>query len=105
MFAPERPGGKYLHRMRRIDAFAHVLPPGYLARLEKQLERTMAPARLGYYREGVFRFNPALTDIDERLRQLEAYDDFRQVLALAVPPLEEIGPPGVAADLARLAND
>ena len=91
--------------MRRIDAFAHVLPPRYLARLEAQLEKTMAPAQLEYYREGVFRFNPALTDIDERLRQLEAYGDFRQVLVLAVPPLEEVGPPPVAAEFARLAND
>jgi len=91
--------------MRRLDAFAHVLPPRYLTRLEAQLERTMAPARLDYYREGVFRFNPALTDIEERLRQFEAYGDYRQVLVLAVPPLEEIGPPEVAAEFARLAND
>ena len=40
--------------MRKIDAFAHILPRAYLARLEQQLEQTMAPSQLAYYREGVF---------------------------------------------------
>jgi predicted TIM-barrel fold metal-dependent hydrolase len=105
MFALTRPLGKYLHRVQRIDAFAHVLPSRYLDRLEAHLEGAMAPSRLAYYREGVFRFNPALTDIDARLRQLEGFGDYRQVLVLAVPPLEEVGPPAAAADFARLAND
>ena len=105
MFAPPGRRGKYLQHVKRIDAFAHVLPRGYLDRLEAHLENVMAPAQLAYYREGVFRFSPTLTDLDLRLRQLEAYGDYQQVLALAVPPLEEVGPPDVAARFARLAND
>ena len=31
--------------MRKIDAFAHILPRSYLERLERQLEKTMAPSR------------------------------------------------------------
>ena len=65
----------------------------------------MAPSQLAYYREGVFGFDPALTDLDARLRQLEPYGDYRQVLVLAVPPLEEVGPPATSAEFARLAND
>jgi aminocarboxymuconate-semialdehyde decarboxylase len=94
--------------MRKIDAFAHTLPLAYLARLERQLEQTMAPSQLAYYREGVFAFDPALTDLDARWRTMdtiESYGEYRQVLVLAVPPLEEVGGPAVAADLARLAND
>jgi uncharacterized protein len=91
--------------MRRIDAFAHVLPRRYLDRLEKHLETSISGERLRYYREGVFRFNDVLTDVDARRRAVEPLGDYRQVLVLAVPPLEEVGPPSVAAEFARLAND
>ena len=65
----------------------------------------MAPAQLRYYREGVFNFDDALTALDARWRAIDRFDDYTQVLVLAVPPIEEIGPPGVAAEFARLAND
>ena len=94
--------------MRKIDAFAHILPRAYLARLERQLEQTMAPSQLAYYREGVFAFDPVLTGLDARWRKMDTiapYGEYQQILVLAVPPLEEVGPPAVAAELARLAND
>jgi len=91
--------------MRKIDAFAHILPRSYLERLERQLEKTMAPSRLDYYREGVCSFDPVLTDLDARWRKIEPYGDYAQVLVLAVPPLEEVGPPEVSAEFARIAND
>ena len=91
--------------MRKIDAFAHILPRSYLERLERQLEKTMAPHRLDYYRQGVFSFDPVLTDLDARWRKIEPYGDYAQVLVLAVPPLEEVGPPEVSAEFARIAND
>ena len=91
--------------MRKIDAFAHVLPARYRARLERQLESHLGAAQLAYYREGVFDFDPALSDLDARERALEPFGDLRQVLVLSVPPLEEVGPPEVAADFARAANE
>ena len=91
--------------MEKIDAFAHILPPSYLERLEAHLEKTMAPSQLAYYREGVFGFDPAIRDLDARRRATERFGAYRQVLVLAVPPLEEVGPPEVAAQFARLAND
>ena len=94
-----------LRSKRKIDAFAHILPRSYLERLERQLEKTMAPSRLDYYREGVFSFDPVLTDLDARWRKIEPYGDYAQVLVLAVPPLEEVGQPQVASEFARLAND
>jgi predicted TIM-barrel fold metal-dependent hydrolase len=91
--------------MHRIDAFAHILPRLFLDRLEKHLESTLSEAKLRYYLEGVFRFDEALTDLDARRRAVDRFADYRQVLVLAVPPLEEVGPPAVAAEFARLAND
>jgi len=91
--------------MRKIDAFSHILPRRYLERLERQLESSLDRRRLDYYRAGVFGFDAALTDLDVRRRKLEPFGDYAQVLVLAVPPIEEVGPPRVAAELARLAND
>ena len=36
--------------MRKIDAFAHILPRPYLERLERHRESSLSPARLRYYR-------------------------------------------------------
>ncbi len=99
------PGQGENGRVRKIDAFAHILPNRYLQRLSEHLASTVSAAQLRYYREGVFDFDPVLTDLDARWRRIDAYGDYAQVLVLAVPPLEEVGPPGVAAELARLAND
>ncbi len=91
--------------MRKIDAFAHILPPGYLEHLERHLASTMRPARLRYYQEGVFRFDPVISDLDARLRVMDRHGDYAQVLVLAVPPLEELDPPNAAPELARRANE
>jgi uncharacterized protein len=87
----------------KIDCFAHILPERYLARLEPHLERTLSSRQVRYYREGVFYFDDSLTSLDARLRKMDRFPGYRQILVLAVPPLEEIGP--LAADFARLAND
>jgi predicted TIM-barrel fold metal-dependent hydrolase len=91
--------------VKKIDAFAHILPKRYLERLEPHLERTLPSRDLSYYREGVFRFDASLTDLDSRFRTMDRFPDYTQILVLAVPPIEETGPPATAADFARLAND
>src|SRR5713101_1597845 len=91
--------------MRKIDAFSHILPTRYLERLERHLERAISSQQLRYYREGVFTFDAALTNLDVRWRRVERLGDYAQVLVLAVPPIEELGPPAIAAEFARLAND
>ena len=91
--------------MRKIDAFAHILPRRYLDRLERHLERAISSEQLRYYREGVFHFDAALSDLEARRRKVEHLGDYSQVLVLAVPPIEEVGPPAIAAEFARLAND
>src|SRR3954466_2269021 len=91
--------------MRKIDAFAHILPAGYLQHLERHLAATMRPARLRYYQEGVFRFDPVISDLDARFRVMDRHGDYAQVLVLAVPPLEEVEPAQAASELARRANE
>jgi predicted TIM-barrel fold metal-dependent hydrolase len=46
-----------------------------------------------------------IVDVDERLKLLDAFDDFQQVLSLANPPLELVASLDQTPELARIAND
>lgn len=88
----------------KIDVFAHILPVRYLERVEKILARPdVSPAVRGH--GPWLREDAVLYDLDARFRYLEPFEDYRQVLVLAAPPLEELGRPAVTRDLARFAND
>ena len=83
----------------KIDAFCHVLPKPYFDRLQRvssaraaNLLKRTAPIR-------------SLWDLDERLRVVEPFDDYAQIISLAAPPIESLGERAEATDLARLAND
>jgi predicted TIM-barrel fold metal-dependent hydrolase len=83
----------------KLDAFCHVLPQRYFERLQRissdraaNLLKRTAPIR-------------TLWDLDERLRVIEPFDDYAQIISLAAPPIEALGEPAESADLARLAND
>ena len=80
-----------------IDVFNHFMPRPYLERIAKLIPDHVAVT--------AFPRLDTLVDIEARLRLLESFDGLQQVLSLANPPLEAIGPPPVAAELARLAND
>jgi uncharacterized protein len=88
----------------KIDAFAHISPVRYLERVERILARPGVSAAVAEHGPWL-REDPVLYDLDARWRALEPFDDYRQVLVLAAPPLEELGEPAVTRDLARLAND
>ncbi len=89
--------------MTKIDAFAHILPPSYAERLEAITAGPVSDRIIGY--RPWIREDPALIDLDARWRTIDPFGDYRQVLTLAVPPLEELGEPPVALELARAAND
>jgi predicted TIM-barrel fold metal-dependent hydrolase len=80
-----------------IDVFNHFMPRTYLERLALLIPGQ--PAATAFPRL------KTLVDIDERLRLLDQFDGLQQVLSLANPPLELVGPPDVTPNLARLAND
>jgi len=88
----------------KIDAFAHILPPAYAQRLETITSGDAVSKRILGYRPWI-REDPALIDLDARWRTIDPFGDYRQILTLAVPPLDELGDPAAAAELARAAND
>ena len=85
----------------KIDAFCHILPRPFFDRV-MELGDTPAAAGLRGRIQGI----PALYDLDVRLGQLEEFgSDYRQILSMAAPPVEDLGPPTVSRELARLANE
>jgi uncharacterized protein len=85
----------------KIDVFCHLMPRRYADRLESHGHSADA-ANLRMRSTGV----PAMVDLDLRFRQMEEFgDDYRQVISLPAPAVEDIGPPKVSRDFARLGNE
>jgi hypothetical protein len=80
----------------RIDVAAHILPARHFARLQQVPGFSMAERVKGI---------PCLFDLDVRSRVMDAFDEHRRVLSLAAPPVDRLGPPEAAPDLARPADD
>ncbi len=87
-----------------IDAYAHIVPPRFAARVERLLEEHGVPDRIKLFDPWLHE-DPVLIDLDARRRLLEPYPDYRQVLVLGVFPVDELGPPELTRALAREAND
>ncbi len=87
----------------KIDIFAHIFPPHYKEVLYKEVDaKFSASAKQFYKTQEVL---PTLFDLDLRFRIMDKFDDLMQVLTLSMPPVENIGDPKKAAELAKMAND
>ena len=75
-----------------IDAYAHIVPPRFTARVEQLLADHGVPDTMKLF-DPWLHDDPVLTDLDARWRLLEPYPDYRQVLVLGVFPVDELGPP------------
>jgi predicted TIM-barrel fold metal-dependent hydrolase len=87
-----------------IDAFAHIVPPRHLARIEGLLEHWQPSERVKLYRSWL-REDEVLGDLDARWRLLDQFPGYQQVLVLGVFPMEELGDARRSTELAREVND
>ncbi|MCL5961398.1 MAG: amidohydrolase family protein [Chloroflexi bacterium] len=85
----------------KIDVFSHILPEAYFKALEKKAKVGANFSELSPW----VRANPALSQIDIRMRVMARHPDVLQVLTVAAPPLEEVVAPSDAVELAAMAND
>ncbi len=83
---------------RKIDIYNHVMPRAVADHM-----RELAPGK-GDMVKRVTSI-PMLHDIEARIRMMEEWPGYQQVLTLSNPPLETIAGPGDSPALARLAND
>jgi uncharacterized protein len=84
--------------VRYIDAFNHFFPKRYFDAL---LESPGSAKDIGKRVRGI----PALFDLDQRLRLVEQFENYRQVLSHGLPPIERLFPPEKSPEMARIAND
>jgi len=80
-----------------LDVFNHFMPRAIFERLAE-----LVP---GHIALSAFPELPTLWDVDARLRMMDEFDGLQQVLSLANPPIEMLGPPERTPALARIAND
>lgn len=80
-----------------IDIFTHVLPRDFTSALERMGSRFGLVKRLMEVRE--------LHDLERRFRTMDEIGDYRQVVALPNPPIEDFADPSQGAELARIGND
>lgn len=83
--------------MAYLDVFNHFMPKAIFDRLAE-----LVP---GHIALSAFPELPTLWDVDARLRLMDEFDGLQQVLSLANPPIEVLGPPQKTPELARIAND
>ncbi|HXQ51275.1 MAG TPA: amidohydrolase family protein [Stellaceae bacterium] len=80
-----------------IDIYNHFIPKPIWDRFGDLIP--------GHVALTAFKQLPTLWDIEARLRLIDEFDDMRQVLSLANPPIEMMGPPERTPEIARMAND
>ena len=80
-----------------IDAWTHIFPPAYFARLQ-----TMASAAGPLKR---WMELTSLYDLDRRFRLMDTFPGYAQILTPSMPPIEDLADGAAAIDLMRLMND
>ena len=80
----------------KIDVFNHVFPNEFFEAAEK-----LMPAR------SVKRWKAMeeLYNMDARMRVIDKFDDYQQIISISQPPLDMIAGPDDTPELARVAND
>lgn len=81
----------------RLDGWTHILPPAYFALLRRHHSETGRLKR--------WMTLTTLHDLDARFRLMDRFRDYRQLLTLSMPPIEELLPREETSDAARIAND
>ena len=81
----------------KIDVFPHIFPRRYF---DEMVAR--APDKGAIKR---WLNIPVLYDLDARLRMMDEFGEYRQILTLSMPAIEFIAGPDSSPELARIAND
>jgi len=85
----------------KVDIFPHIFPKAFFDRMKEMAERN--PALAGQIKRWLH--IPVLWDLDARLRMMERFRGYRQILTLSLPAIEFLAGPEDSPELARIAND
>lgn len=84
--------------MKSIDVFCHCLSPAFCEAANRLLKKPM----LMFERAQRM---PVMVDTEARLRMMDQFPGYCQILSLASPTVEAIAEPGASPELARIGND
>ena len=84
--------------MRYIDSFCHFFPQSVFTMMSETAGGT---TDVGKRMQGV----RTVWDLDARLKMMEPFQDYTQVISLGLPPLEGMAGPDKTPDFAKAAND
>jgi aminocarboxymuconate-semialdehyde decarboxylase len=82
----------------RIDAYTHFIPKKFT---EKMSASAGALADIGKRMRGI----PSLHDLDVRLKVVDQFKDYAQIISYAMPPLETFAKPEECEEYSRIIND
>src|ERR1700704_5139403 len=81
-----------------VDIYTHIFPDRFFQELQRGSPKL---GNMGKRLRGV----PKLFDLDLRFRDMDEIGDYRQIISLPNPPIEDVAEGGEANNLARVAND
>jgi predicted TIM-barrel fold metal-dependent hydrolase len=84
----------------KIDAFCHIMPRPYYDRFF-ELDGSTHAANL---RKRVSNI-PSLVDMGVRFGQMDEFGDYRQIINIAAPPVEDLGSPQISKEMSRIGNE
>jgi predicted TIM-barrel fold metal-dependent hydrolase len=84
--------------MRYIDAFNHYFPKRFF---DGVLETPASQKDMGKRVRGI----PALYDLDARMRIVDGFQDYSQILSLGMPAIDRLWGPEDAPEWAKIGND
>ena len=79
----------------KIDVFNHVFPTEFFEAAEKLMPATAVKR---------WKAMDELYDMDARMRVLDKFDDYQQIISISQPPFDLIAGPGDSPELARVAK-
>src|SRR6266850_2989646 len=85
----------------KLDIFPHIFPPAFFERVKAIAEQS--PSLAAQIKRWLH--IPVLWDLEARLRMMERFPGYKQILTLSLPAIEFLAPHDQSPELARLAND
>jgi aminocarboxymuconate-semialdehyde decarboxylase len=81
-----------------VDIYCHIFPDAFFQEMNRIAPRL---GNIGARLRGVKK----LFDLDERFREMDRFGDYREIISLPNPPIEDLATGLVGLELARIGND
>src|SRR5215475_12167383 len=81
-----------------VDIYCHIAPEKFFQEMNRIAPRL---GNIGARLRGVKK----LFDLDERFREMDQFGDYREIISLPNPPIEDFAPGAEGLELARIGND